>query len=132
MKKVFLLILTFAYLATSSGASIYLHECMGKLASVDLGTNQQTNNTCDKCHMPKKDKNGCCQDQIIILKAAKDQVQPLSSSKIVPPIIAVQPPSFILINDGVVADHHTSQPLSQTVFRDWLQNTSSFFCCFLI
>ena len=48
MKKVLLFILAVAYLTTSSGASIYLHQCMGKFSSVDFGNSNNVNGNCGK------------------------------------------------------------------------------------
>lgn len=129
MKKIFLLILCFTYLATSSGASIYLHECMGKLAAVDLGINNEKDNSCDKCHMPKKKQDGCCQDKIIVLKAAKDQVQPQPAFHAVTSFVTLQPSYFIVCSTG---QPQTTQTFTNPVFRDWQQSSPSFFCCFRI
>ena len=74
MKKFFLLILTFAYLATSSGATVYIHQCMGKTIEWDLrGDNK---NECTKCGMHKNSANDCCQDHVKIIKIHNDQNVP--------------------------------------------------------
>ncbi len=71
MKKVFLLILAFAYLATSSGATVYIHQCMGKTIEWDLKGDE--NNKCDKCGMHKNAANDCCQDHVKMIKMQNDQ-----------------------------------------------------------
>ena len=78
MKKFLLLILTFSYLVTSSGASIYLHQCMGKFSSVDFGNSTGENGNCGKCGMEKNNAGDCCQDHVILLKSSLDQSQPES------------------------------------------------------
>jgi hypothetical protein len=49
MKKFLFLILTLAYFTSTSGATIYFHQCMGKTIAWDLKANE--NNTCTKCGM---------------------------------------------------------------------------------
>ena len=68
MKNFITAILAVLYLGTSSGASIYMHYCMGKLA--DWGMSQNNSKTCPKCGMEKSDKsdNGCCKDEQKFLK----------------------------------------------------------------
>lgn len=64
MKKFLILILTFAYFASTSGATVHLHYCMGKLVEQNLWHNQKEE--CGKCGMDKSetnDDNGCCKDE---------------------------------------------------------------------
>ncbi len=63
MKKLLATILAVVYLATSSGAVINAHYCMGKMYSVDFSTN----NKCSKCGM--KHEKGCCESKAKILQA---------------------------------------------------------------
>jgi len=74
MKKFFLLILTFAYLASSSGATIYIHQCMGKTIEWDLSGDEKNN--CAKCGMHKNAANDCCQDHVKVIKTHFDQNLP--------------------------------------------------------
>lgn len=74
MKKFLLLILTFAYLATSSGATIYIHQCMGKTIEWDLKENGS--NKCGNCGMHKNAANDCCKDHVKVLKVQNDQKLP--------------------------------------------------------
>jgi hypothetical protein len=73
MKKFFVAILALLYISTSTGATLHLHYCMGKLANWDLGHN--TSKTCGKCGMEIGDENnnGCCKDEHKFLKNASDQ-----------------------------------------------------------
>ena len=72
MKKVVLTILAFTYLAVSSGATITLHYCMGRLVSWDLSSSHKKR--CDNCGMEKSNhKKGCCRDEHKTLQAEKDQ-----------------------------------------------------------
>ena len=54
MKKFITAILAVLYLGTSSGATIHMHYCMGKLA--DWGLGHQNSKTCGNCGMEKPDK----------------------------------------------------------------------------
>ena len=82
MKKFFLLILTFAYLASSTGATIYIHQCMGKTIAWDLNINSK--NSCGGCGINKNIPTKCCNDQVKVLKTDLDQNLPVNSqSKII-------------------------------------------------
>ena len=73
MKKFLLTILAFVYISSSTGASIHMHYCMGKLA--DWGIGQNDTKTCGKCGMDKADEknNGCCKDEHKFVKSHADQ-----------------------------------------------------------
>ena len=62
MKQFFTTILAILYLASSSGAPITVHYCMGEEVSKGLGTEE----TCGKCGM--KNKKGCCEDKVQLIK----------------------------------------------------------------
>lgn len=76
MKKFIFLILTFAYLASTSGATIYIHQCMGKTIAWDILENE--GNSCAKCGMHKNAPNDCCKDHVKVLKVHYDQNLPES------------------------------------------------------
>lgn len=61
MKRALLLLFTFFYLGTASGATVHLHYCMGKLIGWDF-CEDRTGNTCPNCGMQKKAGGGCCKD----------------------------------------------------------------------
>jgi hypothetical protein len=79
MKKVFATILAVLYMASSMGATLNLHYCMGKLISWGLANHDSQN--CTFCGMPKDTKtehhmmvkNGCCKDEHKQFKTDKDQ-----------------------------------------------------------
>ena len=50
MKKFITAILAVLYLGTSSGATIHMHYCMGKLA--DWGLGHKNSKTCGQCLLP--------------------------------------------------------------------------------
>jgi len=69
MKKLFVAILAILYISTSTGATVYTHYCMGKLADWGLGHNKSS--TCGNCGMEKN--NGCCKDEHKFIKNEADQ-----------------------------------------------------------
>lgn len=71
MKKLLVTILSFVYLTVSSGATVNLHFCMGKLANWDLSGKQA--NTCATCGMKKTKHKPCCKDEQKKLQIEKDQ-----------------------------------------------------------
>ena len=74
MKKIIVAILAILYLGSSSGATIHLHYCMGKLVEWSLSFNEQAKDKCSKCGMKKlQSKKGCCKDEYKQIKIEKDQ-----------------------------------------------------------
>lgn len=71
MKKLLVTILAFVYLTVSSGATINMHYCMGKLMNWDLANAPK--NKCSTCGMDKAAHKGCCKDEHKTLKIEKDQ-----------------------------------------------------------
>jgi hypothetical protein len=62
LKKFLVTILTFIYLATTTGATVYTHYCMGKASSVNL----VKEDGCSKCGtQPGED---CCSDELKVIK----------------------------------------------------------------
>ena len=72
MKKFLILILTFAYIASTSGATVYLHYCMGKMVEWNVVENDKA--MCANCGMDKseKDSDKCCKDEHKQLKVTND------------------------------------------------------------
>jgi hypothetical protein len=72
MKKVLLGILALIYLSASTGATVHLHYCMGRLAEAGLFKQQQ--DTCSFCGMEKAtDGKSCCNDEELVVKISDDQ-----------------------------------------------------------
>lgn len=64
-------ILSFLYITISSGATINIHYCMGKLVGWDI--NHSSTDKCEVCGMHSSAKKGCCQNTQKILQIEKDQ-----------------------------------------------------------
>ncbi len=74
MRKIIVFILAVLYLGLSSGTTIHLHYCMGRLVSSSLVHDFSAFDKCNKCGMPKKDNGkSCCRDEHQKLKIEKDQ-----------------------------------------------------------
>jgi hypothetical protein len=72
MKKIIVAILAILYMGTSTGATLHMHYCMGKLS--DWGLNHNDSKTCRKCGMEQSEKaNGCCKDEQKFIKNNADQ-----------------------------------------------------------
>ena len=102
MKRFAVAILAFLYVSTSSGATIHLHFCMGKLA--DWGLGHSHSNTCSKCGMDKGEDNGCCKDVYKLVKVEQDQSTPESAIQLINILPQVAP--FLYYD--VISDYITS------------------------
>jgi len=74
VKKIIVTILAVVYLATSVGATIHLHYCMGKLVGWSIAHKQSS--SCSNCGMPKVQdgtEDSCCKDQSRHVKNDNDQ-----------------------------------------------------------
>lgn len=130
MKKFLLLILTFAYLATSSGATIYIHQCMGKTVEWDLKSNES--NKCDNCGMHKNAANDCCKEHVKVLKVHSDQQLPEAFFKNTLSINAVLPEPFYSILPFDFPGETIANPVSYTPLRSSKTNYCILYCTFLI
>lgn len=63
MRKLTIFILALFYITTTTGATMHLHYCMGRL--VNWGLWQKDSGVCGKCGMEKNssEENGCCKDE---------------------------------------------------------------------
>lgn len=73
MKKLLVSILAFLYVASSTGATVHMHYCMGRLVNLGLASEQTK---CSKC--ASKEDNAscskkCCKDAQKTIKSQQDQ-----------------------------------------------------------
>jgi hypothetical protein len=94
MKKLFVAIFAFLYLAISGGVGLNMHYCMGKLDAVTLG--QQKADKCGRCGMHTKNSAGCCHDSFQFVKLTDDQKPAMIAGQQFIPAIPVQPVSIYL------------------------------------
>src|SRR5450432_243556 len=106
MKKFLITITALVYLTVSSGATVNLHYCMGKLMSWDLSAKSKSK--CGSCGMEKSGHKGCCNDEQKTFKVDKDQK--ISESAF----------QFLSISSLAIAVTHTELPLiySSTLVAD--------------
>jgi hypothetical protein len=73
MKKLLFAILAFTYLVATTGATLHMHYCMGRLAGTGLWKDDSGH--CGLCGMEKSDDgdNGCCNDKQEDVKIEVDQ-----------------------------------------------------------
>jgi hypothetical protein len=106
MKKFLITITALVYLTVSSGATVNLHYCMGKLMSWDLSAGSKSK--CGSCGMEKSGHKGCCNDEQKTFKVDKDQK--ISESAF----------QFLSISSMAIAVTNTELPLiySSTLVAD--------------
>jgi len=81
-----------SYLAVSSGVIINFHYCMNKLASTELFASESKQ--CGKCGMHSDESNGCCRDEVQVVKIDDDQKSTSAYSFSFPALeVLVQKPS---------------------------------------
>lgn len=68
MKRFLIVIFALLYVGLSSGITLTIHQCMGKLVGVDIWQSE----TCERCGM-RHDMNSCCSTQTQFLKISDDQ-----------------------------------------------------------
>lgn len=94
MKKIYIGILAFVYMAVSSGIALELHYCMGDKAGMELFGS--SSDTCGRCGMTEKD-TGCCHDEYKFYKLN-------DSHKTVSNDIDLAASSFKVVNDHYIYD----------------------------
>jgi hypothetical protein len=113
MKKLIVSILAVFHLASSTGATIHLHFCMGKLVNWDL--RHKTSSRCSKCGMEithKSQNNGCCKDEYKQIKNDKDQKLTETAFNLIHAISVIVPNSFIEIPEINVSSIAEDNPVS--------------------
>jgi hypothetical protein len=129
MKKFILLILTFAYLASSSGATVYIQRCMGKTIAWSLI--EKDGNKCDKCGMHKNTTNDCCSSHIKVLKVHNDQNLPQVFFQKLFLTNAFLPKTFDANKQDQFLETETKDPATFTPLRSPI-NFCILYCTFLI
>lgn len=102
MKKFIFLIATFAYFTSISGATIYIHQCMGKV--VDWTFQSDDKSECDKCGMHKNASHDCCKDEIKILKVNADQKHAENIAPVFKISDVLLPVAWLMVNHQLLPD----------------------------
>ncbi len=112
MKKILAAILAIIYLGTSTGATVHMHYCMGKLADWGLGHNKSK--TCGECGMEKSEEkdNGCCKDEHKFVKNDGDQKIAEAGFQMMQLASVALPVSFVEIPDNNFSSVTEENPIS--------------------
>lgn len=125
MKKLIFAISFLCYFAVSSGIVINSHYCMKRLVSRSLF--DKTPSVCGKCGMETHESNGCCRDEVKLLKLAQDQNKLTVESFELPSLeIPVSTPSAFIValfqNTDVQRHFHNHSPPLLSSQDIYLQN----------
>lgn len=71
MKRLAAYILLLIYFTVSTGFVVSVHYCMNKVDSIKLG--DDSSEECGKCGMHLQESNGCCKDDVKMVKMQVDQ-----------------------------------------------------------
>ena len=102
MKKFLFLIATLAYFTSISGATIYVHQCMGKVVDWTFQANEKEK--CDNCGMHKNAANDCCKDEIKILKVNADHKQSEIVSSVFKISDVLLPVTYLVISQQLLVN----------------------------
>lgn len=115
MKKVIATISVICYLVVTCGITINAHYCMNKLASVHLFGEKP--DKCGQCGMEIHQSDGCCHDEVSVVKLEQDQnkVPAVTYELPTPETAAIIPSEFIVASFYNVDEqrhfHNHSPPL---------------------
>lgn len=126
MKKITVIILMICYLAVTAGVVINFHYCMDRLASAKLF--EKKANKCGKCGMHTENSNGCCRDEVKIVKMEEDQQVTVEFSYSLPSIEALthETSEFIITsfyNVPVTRHYQNHSPPLLSAQDTYLQNS---------
>lgn len=113
MKKFIIAILAILYMGTTTGATVHLHYCMGKLVGSEL-FHQKDRKQCGNCGMEKKsgkDKS-CCKDQQKQVKLENDQQAALPFFQMMQVLAVAIPAGFFELPVANVASISEALPVS--------------------
>lgn len=71
MKRILTSIILVCYLTVTCGLVVNHHYCMDRLASTQLFSTAEK--VCGKCGMHTDESNGCCRDEVKVVKLVQDQ-----------------------------------------------------------
>ena len=71
MKRALASILLLIYFSVSTGFVVNMHYCMNKFDSVEIGA--ADSEKCGKCGMHTEDSDGCCRDEVKVVKLQQDE-----------------------------------------------------------
>ena len=95
MKKVIASISVLCYFVVTCGVVVNFHYCMDKLASVHFFGDK--NDQCGQCGMVVHESDGCCHDEVKVIKLEQDQNKTAAADYSIPSLkeLAITPSEFI-------------------------------------
>lgn len=119
------------YLGASTGATVQVHYCMGKMVSMQFGKKLQKK--CGKCgdKDPKSCAKDCCKDEHKLVKLEKDQkisenTMHFAKNAILTPVFCVETPKVHIVSATQDYPKNNAPPRSNKI-PTFIQN-----CAFLI
>lgn len=107
MKKVLVSILLISYAFASSGASVDLHYCMGKIIGWDFDYTAKAG--CSNCGMQTKPAKNCCDNKQINPKIDKEQQAAYNNISLSNELTAIVP-AFSFLNNAGYSSIVAAQP----------------------
>jgi hypothetical protein len=104
MKKLFLFFFSFIFIAASSGASLNIHYCRGKVSAVSLSILPAPSCVCGK----KAPKKSCCKTETKLVKMQEDASQPEYTADHSFPKILALPIIWLPITEAFFSSELTS------------------------
>lgn len=97
MQRLFVTILAIIYMGTSTGATIQLHYCMGKMVGMKLWHSETKTGKCDNCGMKKSTASTkkCCKDVHKIVKLENGHYKSSENGLQFLAVVTITPVSFI-------------------------------------
>lgn len=109
MKKLSVILVATLYFAVSSGMIVNMHYCMNRFTSADFSLSADKNQ-CGQCGMNKATSQGCCHDEVKLIKLQDDQNRSslLSFDFASLPLPAIVPSRFLVTSfiNGDETIHH--------------------------
>ncbi len=132
MKKFIVCILAILYLGSSTGATLHMHYCMGKL--VEQGLWHGKAKKCGKCGAKENSscKKKCCKDEHKLVKLDKDQKTTESAFQLLAFTSLVAPVSFIELPQVQITSITQEFPVNNAPPRSCKVPPYIFLCTFRI
>lgn len=109
MKKLLATISLLIYFVVSTGFVVSVHYCMDKFNGVGWG--EALSDACGKCGMTITDSDGCCKDEVKVMKLPVDQtIAKLVTVSFSTPVITTLPVSYLL--PPPISDSITEKPVA--------------------
>jgi hypothetical protein len=132
MKKFIVCILAILYMGSSTGATVHMHYCMGKL--VEQGLWHGKAKKCSKCGAKADSscKKKCCKDEHKLVKLDKDQKTTASAFQLLAFTSLVTPVNFIELPQAQVSSLTQEFPVNNAPPRSCKVQSYILLCTFRI